>query len=279
MLDKESDFFQIANFYDGIMGSAFSDTRRVLIPLLNELGMLASSNFGQRITEQKKGEIDFSTSVDVRIEEQISDSIRRLNPDHEILGEEGGSSGHSEHQWVIDPIDGTFNFTTGIPFFAISIALLRKGLPILGIIYDPLRRELFYAEKGEGTWLEREQKKVSNTDRLANAMICLDIFPDDPNAKKNLELMIQLLPYVRSQRMLGTSALALAYLSCGRIDGFYHNHAYPWDVAAAQLLVEEAGGKITDYDNESFSTLCNEKKIVASNGLLHDQLAEHFRTN
>ncbi len=262
----------LTEYFDRAIGDSESDLRRTLLEIVINAGHQIMQSVGQAPQIKEKGAKDFATQTDISIENAILDSIRSQFPTHDLVGEETGSGGGSPYQWVVDPIDGTFNFVQGIPFFAVSVGLLHLGRPILAAVYDPARRELFFAQKGRGAWLGRDAIGVSTKRRLLDSALGLDLYYDDKTAEDNLDMMKRLVASVRTQRILGCAALGIAYVSCGRLDGYYHNHILPWDVAAGQLLVEEANGCVTDFSGRPFKPLDNDRTIVATNGLIHDEL-------
>lgn len=196
----------------------------------------------------EKANMDFATEVDRSVELEIRRDLHRAFPDHGFLGEETGASGHSRYRWVVDPIDGTSNFIHGIGHFAVSIALLDRNEPITGVIFDPLRNELFVAEKGRGALLDNRRLRVSARRELAGAMLATGFAP---RVRKQLASQLAitgaLLAEAEDIRRSGSAALDLAYVACGRFDAYYETGVKPWDIAAGVLLVREAGGHVGDY--------------------------------
>jgi myo-inositol-1(or 4)-monophosphatase len=225
-----------------------------------------------------KGAINLVTETDVAAELVITALLAEETPEIPIMAEETASSHALDAQrlWVVDPLDGTTNFAHGFPFFAVSIALLDHGRPVVGVVYAPLQDELFCAVKNCGVWLNDRSIKVTKTSRLIEALIGTG-FPYEiertlPTLVRQLET---LLPLVRDIRRAGAAALDLAYVACGRLDGFYELDLQPWDTAAGWLLVEEAGGLVSTLSGASYSVFRPE--ILASNSALHQQLLACFR--
>lgn len=236
-------------------------------------GRLIKERYEQPHDITMKGAINLVTETDLAAEAIISASLSNDTPDIMIMAEETITS-HSletDRYWVVDPLDGTTNFAHGFPYFAVSIALLDHGRPIVGAVYAPLLDELFCAAKGSGSWLNDRTVTVTKTRRLIEALIGTG-FPYE--IKHTLQGVIRqlevILPNVRDIRRAGAAALDLAYVSCGRLDGFYEINLHPWDTAAGWLLVEEAGGLVSVFSGGPYSTCLPE--IVASNGTLHRQL-------
>jgi myo-inositol-1(or 4)-monophosphatase len=199
------------------------------------------------IPVERKARHDYVSDVDHACEQVIRDYIGKHHRDHAILGEEGGRSGDSEHVWIVDPIDGTSNYLHGIPHFAISIALQVKGRLEAGVIYDPLREEMFTASRGQGAFLNSQRIRVSGRKDLSTAVVAT-AFPFRqrrlmPAYRAMFEAMFE---RVEDFRRAGTASLDLAYVACGRLDGYWELNLQPWDIAAGALLVQEAGGVVMD---------------------------------
>jgi myo-inositol-1(or 4)-monophosphatase len=223
-----------------------------------------------------KGDIDLVTEADIAAETAIVASLNEDAPGMRILAEES----HSEEEgtdrgtlWVIDPLDGTTNFAHGIPIFAVSIALMENGQPRIGIVYCPMQDELFCAGLGAGAWLNGEPISVTETDFLLQSLLATGFPYDIHTYLSDITRRIKtILPKVRDIRRMGAAAVDLAYVACGRLDGFWEYGLKPWDTAAGCLLVEEAGGRVTDFMGQPFSPF--KKEILASNGRLHPLLLE-----
>ena len=202
----------------------------------------------------EKDRHDYASEVDGLAEAEVIKELRRANPEYAILGEEGGllkgNRGPSRSIWVIDPLDGTSNYLRGIPHWCVSIALVEDGEPQHGVIFDPLRNELFTASRGGGAQLNDRRIRVSERRELSGAMIATGFAPRErARAGAQLECVRQLLRDAEDVRRSGSAALDLAYVACGRVDAYFEAGLKPWDIAAGALLVREAGGRIADFKN------------------------------
>jgi len=201
---------------------------------------------------QTKSPNDFVTEVDRAAEEAIISVLRETYPQHGILAEESGESGDSEYQWIIDPLDGTTNFIHGFPQYSISIALARNGVLEQAVVYDPTRNELFTATKGGGAYLNERRIRVSKRIRLSESLIGTGFpFREFDHVDAYLATFRELTQRTAGIRRPGSAALDLAYVACGRLDGFWEIGLKPWDMAAGVLLIQEAGGLVSDLSGES----------------------------
>ena len=204
------------------------------------------------VTVQSKAPNDFVTEVDRAAEAAIIEVLRDTYPDHAILAEESGRSGESEYCWIIDPLDGTTNFIHGFPQYAISIALAKNGQVEHGVVFDPVRNELFTASKGAGAFLNDRRIRVSRCTRLADSLIGTGFpFRSDDDLEAYIGAFRELTQKTSGLRRPGAAALDLSWVACGRIDGFWEAGLQTWDMAAGALLIQEAGGLVTDFDGES----------------------------
>jgi myo-inositol-1(or 4)-monophosphatase len=195
-----------------------------------------------------KDRYDFSTEVDKQAEAEIVKDLKRAYPDHAIHGEESGRQGHSRYTWVIDPLDGTSNFMRGLPHFSVSIALLEDGVPLHGVIYDPVRDELFTASKGAGAFLNDRRIRVAQRTGLEGALLGTGFpFRQRRRLPAQLRMVKVLLETAEDLRRSGSAALDLSYVAAGRMDGFFEFGLMPWDIAAGVLMVREAGGTCVDF--------------------------------
>ncbi len=228
---------------------------------------------GTTIFHKDGSKINLVTDADKACEELILKTIKSNFPDHAILSEEAGPiDGPGDYKWIIDPIDGTSNFAHGIPIFAISIAIAYKGKPIIGVIEIPGLKETFWAQEGKGAYIGNTPIHVSKTTDLGAALLATG-FPYERDGKrfnKNIELFAEIYKKTRGVRRMGSAAMDLAFLACGRYDAFWEFDLKPWDIAAGKILIEEAGGMVTNMDG----TLLNLKTaaFLGSNGLLHNEM-------
>lgn len=249
-------------------GRSGREAKEVAIQAAREAGELIMARFRKLEGIRYKGRRNIVTEADLQAEKRIQALIGAEFPLHQTLCEEGGQSGaDSEYIWVVDPLDGTRNYAAGIPHFCVSLALAEGGEVVLGVIYDPSRGELFYAERGKGAHLDGAPINVSRKTRFGAAVVGLDLGYHEGRGLGALEVASALWPGVGSFRVMGSAALGLAYAACGRFDLYFHHFVYPWDLAAGQLLVREAGGIITQRDG-SPCTL-ESKDLVAANRSLH----------
>lgn len=225
----------------------------------------------------EKAPNDFVTEVDQRVEEEIISVIHKAYPSHAILGEEGGELAGDDYQWIIDPIDGTRNFIHGFPHFAVSIAVAHKGKIEHGVIYDPLRQELFTATRGKGAQLNERRIRIAERKQLNEGLLGTGFayrHTDKNNPLQN-QILGAILPISNDLRRAGAATLDLAYVACGRLDAFWEIGLKMWDMAAGQLLVKEAGGMICDpWGGEDYLKTGN---IVAANPVLMRQFLKTIR--
>ena len=224
----------------------------------------------ERELKYKEGRANIVTDVDVLVEKQIIAVLQREYPDYNILSEETAAiTNDSEYTWVIDPLDGTNNYVHGIPFYSVAIALTNSYEVLLGLTYDPWRKELFVAQKGAGAWLNGQPITVSERTTLEGSFIGCDMGYDPEDGAGMLEGFRNSWPQMCGLRIMGSAVLGLSYVACGRLDLYIHPHLYPWDVTGGLLLIKEAGGKITDWEGEP-ATIYG-KQIVAGNETVHHQ--------
>ncbi len=244
--------------------------KEIAIKAALEAGKILKENFGKIANSQidVKQKFDFVTFVDHNSEKTIISIIREHYPDHKFYAEESARDDKAEYRWIIDPLDGTTNYIHGFPGFSISIALEHNQEIVLGVIYDPMRNELFLAEKGKGATLNGEPIHVSDISDPAKSMLTTG-FPF--RIKEYLDVYLEafklLFMQVSGIRRLGSAALDLSYLACGRCEGFWEIGLSPWDIAAGYLLVQEAGGQVTDFAGKDSPIWTG--NVVASNVLCH----------
>ncbi len=244
--------------------------------LLNHFG-----NVSDKMIRQKT-ENDFLSFVDEESERVIIETIRSRFPQHSFLAEESGASeNESPHRWIIDPLDGTKNYLSGIPVFAVSIALEYKNELVLGVIYEPVRKELFWAEKGRGAWLNDRPIRVSAKTTLSKSLIATGFpFKAKQFLPEYLNAFEEIFTQCTGMRRAGAAAVDLAWLAAGRFDGFWELGLQPWDVAAGAVLIREAGGQISDFwggDGFLFNHYLTAGSIVVHKELT-GILRKHFKT-
>lgn len=228
--------------------------------------------YGHRLdVEAKTTAIDLVTRVDRTCESIIQGSLRKRFPDHWLLGEETGWSAGAAGQpvWLVDPLDGTSNFVHGVPFFAISLALMVEQKLAVGIVYDPLSDELFTAVRNGGAYLNGRRIRVDDQAGLATSFLATRT-PAAGERVENMGNLARVVPRCRGVRSLGAAALEMAYVAAGRLTGFWELRLNAWDVAAATLLIQEAGGRVTRVDGST--PQLEQGSIVATNGHVHDEL-------
>jgi myo-inositol-1(or 4)-monophosphatase len=233
-----------------------------------EAGEVLREGFGWQHSVRYKGEVDLVTEVDEQAERVIREILLGAFPSYGMLAEEGGRlSGEEDARWIVDPLDGTTNYAHGLPIFAISISLERAGEVVLGMVHDPIREETYVAERGRGATLNGEPVRVSDTDELIQALIATGFPYDREKMPEALELFGRFAALTRGMRRLGSTALDLCYVAAGRLDGYYERGIWAWDIAAGSLVLEEAGGKVTNYRGGELNL--EGREIVASNRALH----------
>lgn len=253
--------------------------RTVAVRAAQEAGALLRSRLGQPRDVEFKGIVDLVTDADRASETLIANQIRAAFPDHRIIGEEGARGAGEQaggerppYGWLIDPLDGTTNFAHAYPHFAVSIALERNGVLQVGVVYDPMRDELFVAERGQGATLNERPLRVSTTDRLIRALIATG-FPYDLDQRgEAMATWEGFLNTAQGTRRDGSAALNLCYVAAGRLDGFWERPLNAWDMGAGALMVMEAGGRVTGYNGGPFDPYGRE--IIASNGHLHQAMRQ-----
>ena len=254
------------------------------IQVAREAGNVLVDRLGRALQVSNKGAIDLVTEADLASEKLIIERVRSHYPRHAILAEESGASEEnpanprgSEWRWIIDPLDGTTNYAHGYPCFCVSIGVERAGQLELGVVYDPMRNEMFAAERGQGATLNERPIRVSQVEELGRAMVCTG-FPYNVRERPDFARdFTNFTMEAQAVRRDGSAALDLAYVACGRFDGFWEDGLNPWDVAAGVLLIEEAGGKVTNFDGASLDIYS--PKVLASNSLVHESMRKvlHYR--
>lgn len=219
-----------------------------------------------------KSEINLVTEVDKASEKMIIDCISKDFPDHDILAEEGqGPRKDSMYKWIIDPLDGTTNFAHSYPLWCVSIALESQGEIVLGVVYDPVKDEMFVAIKGQGAYLNGKKITVSPHKPLKKALMATGFAYNLREVENNnFEHFTNMLMQAQSVRRDGVAAIDLCYVACGRYDGYWELNLFPWDMAAGLIILEEAGGKVTLFNGGPFTVY--DKEILATNALIHNDV-------
>ncbi len=246
------------------------------IQTARDAGRVLAERFGRALEITNKSELDLVTESDLASERLIIDRIKTHYPRHAILAEESGASEpadrekESDWRWIIDPLDGTTNYAHGYPCFCVSIGLENKGRMEIGVVYDPMRDEMFTAERGRGAALNGRRIQVSPTPTLAGALLCTG-FPYDVRQRNQFARhFANFIMAAQGVRRDGAAALDLAYVAAGRFDGFWEEGLKPLDVAAGALIIEEAGGRVSNYLGEPLNIYT--PPVVASNGLVHEEM-------
>lgn len=220
-----------------------------------------------------KGAINIVTDVDEKAEDLIVKKLKKAFPEYGILAEESPEEKKGDCKWIIDPIDGTTNFAHGFPFFAVSIALEKQGETVLGVVYDPIRDELFTAIKAKGAFLNKKRIRVSKVKEMEKSFLATGFAYNFKTSKQNnIENFTNFMMASMAVRRAGAATLDLCYVACGRFDGFWELDLCPWDTAAAELIIREAGGRVSKIDGTKFSNYG--KNMLASNGLIHKHMVK-----
>jgi myo-inositol-1(or 4)-monophosphatase len=244
-----------------------------LVDISKQAGAYLLSQAGRDILIEHKGRIDLVTHADKASQKMIIKKIEKRFPGHAIIAEEGyEKSGKKGFAWYIDPLDGTTNFVHGVPMFCVSVALYKESSPMVGVCYNPATRETFYAEKRKGSFLNGKRIQVSATRNLIDALVATGFPYKSENLKKVMESFFNVVRGVQGIRRLGSAALDLCYVACGRFDAFWEMELKPWDMAAGVLILEEAGGKVTSMDGTVFEL--NKGNIAASNKIIHNKFLQ-----
>ena len=251
-----------------------------MLPTLNDLihfakgaGEILMGGYGKKHQVQHKGRTDLVTEIDRDSENYLVNQIRTHFANHTIIAEESGHlAGQNDHCWFVDPLDGTSNYAHGVPIFSVTLAYAFKGKVQLGVVYDPTRDQCFSAERGKGAWLNGNAIHVSQTSQLIDSMLVTG-FPYDlkDNQNNNIDNFTRFFYRAQSIRRLGSAAIDVAYVAAGWYDGYWEVSIYPWDIAAGTLMVEEAGGVVTDLNGDP-DYLKPPYAIIATNYNLHPKM-------
>jgi len=240
-----------------------------------EAGALLAAYFERHIGFELKAEYDLVTEADRASEQLVIDRLRSHFPTHSIVAEEsGGHAGTSDYCWYVDPLDGTTNFAHGFPMFNVTMALEHEGELIAGVIFDPVRNEMFASERESGAYLNNRRIHVSTVDRLNDALVATGFPSRKRHLHVNVNFYYQLAMLTHGVRRAGSAALDLAYVASGRLDGFWEFGLNPWDMAAGILLIREAGGKCSDMEGGPVNL--RGRHLLADNGLVHEAMLAVF---
>ena len=247
--------------------------KTILIQAAATAGTIIKKYFqGQFSIHNKEGINNLVTEVDTKAETAIIDMIKKHFPEHSIISEEIGKiEKNSDYKWIIDPIDGTVNFAHGIPICCVSIALSYRDQVQLGAVYNPIMNELFFAERGKGAFLNDQPIKVSKKTDFRKACLVTGFpYKWPENNEHPIKVFERFILEGLPVRRLGSAAIDLCWVACGRFDGFWEYNLNPWDIAAGYLIVEEAGGRITNFEGAPYSVY--DKQTLATNGLIHEEM-------
>jgi myo-inositol-1(or 4)-monophosphatase len=257
--------------------------------IAREAGARLREFFAQGVETEYKGDVDLVTVADRTVEKLIRTRLGEAFPEHGVYGEEGTRERmEGEFRWYVDPLDGTTNFAHGFPQFCVSLGLEHRpvqnaresaaeqdGKIVAGVIYDPMRDELYTAEEGRGAWLNGKPMHVSRIEDLAESLVSTGFPSRKRHESPNVHFYQEFTLRSHGVRRAGSAALDLAYVACGRLEAFWEFNLNPWDTAAGVLLVEEAGGLLTDFAGGAFQL--NSKEVLASNGLIHAEMVALFK--
>lgn len=247
--------------------------KETLLRAARDAGNIMQQHFNGTYKISSKSSInDLVTEVDKLSEAAIVKDIRAQFPDHDILSEEAGElAGNSAYKWIVDPIDGTVNYAHGVPVCCVSIGVEKEGSIIMGAVYNPFMNEFYFAEKGEGATLNDKKILVSENKNIESAFLVTG-FPYQWEDMKNdpMEIFSYFVKQGSPVRRMGSAAIDLCWVACGRFDGFWEHNLNAWDAAAGFLIVEEAGGKVTDFKGDVYSPY--QRKLIATNGFIHKDL-------
>ncbi len=254
--------------------------------IAREAGALLREFYHRGVATEYKGDVDLVTEADRASEALIKQRLAERFPEHGIYGEEGTRERLSgEYRWYVDPLDGTTNFAHGFPIFCVLLGLEKRspglaededGEMVAGVTYDPLRDELFVAERGKGAWLNGKRISVSKTKKLQESLTATGFPSQKRHRSPNVHFYHEITLRSHGVRRAGAAGIDLAYVACGRLDGFWEFKLNPWDTSAGYLLIEEAGGTVTHFDGGKFTL--DSREVLATNGLIQGEMVEIFET-
>lgn len=247
--------------------------------LVKEAGAMLLVNMDDKKVISKSGTANFVTEIDIKVQDKVTHGLKQILPESNIIAEETADNEFylGKYTWVLDPVDGTTNLMYGFKFSAISLGLFVDGQAYAGIVYNPYLNEMFTAQKGNGAYVNENQIKVTENRLLKDSLITFGTSPYDRNkADETFRITKNVFLKCRDVRRTGSAALDICNVAAGRIDGFYEMELQPWDYAGASIILEEAGGKITDWNGKKLDYISKTAAIV-SNGYIHDELMESIR--
>jgi myo-inositol-1(or 4)-monophosphatase len=252
-----------------------TDFMNPAIEIAREAGTLIAQLSSQPLEIKYKRRSDLVTIADKKSEALIVGHLRAKFPDHNIVAEEGGNhASSSEYCWYVDPLDGTTNYAHGYPVYSVSLGLAFRNEVVAGVVFDPTRNEMFWAERGAGAFLNGHRLRVSSTETLSEGLVATGFPPFASNHDLNVEFYFRFTELSHGVRRAGSAAIDLCSVAAGRFDGFWELKLNPWDKAAGTLIVTEAGGKVSDVRGEAFDLLGDD--VFASNGIVHDEMVKTF---
>ncbi len=249
------------------------------IDLVKEVSKLLLESMEDKRVVTKSGSANFVTEIDLKVQEIIVSRLKQILPDSNIIAEETQKNSFSlgKYTWILDPVDGTTNLMYGYKYSAISLGLVVDGIPYAGIVYNPYLCELFTAQKGKGAFVNGQPIEVTKSEALADSLITFGTSPyDRGKADETFRITKNVFLKCRDVRRTGSAALDICNVAAGRMDGFYEMELQPWDYAAASIILEEAGGKITDWQGNKLSYI-SKAAAIASNNYIHDELMEAIK--
>lgn len=251
----------------------------IAVDAARQAGKLLLEGFHQHHSLLYKGDINFATEVDHRSEVLIAHILKDSFPEDGFVGEENTLRNQTAHRkWIVDPLDGTTNYARGYPYFAVSIGLEEDGIPLLGVVYNPILDEMFSAQRGQGAALNGSPIHVSDTATLGQALLASGFPYEVWNTEKdNMAEFMKMVKRTMSVRNDGSAALDICYTACGRLDGYWEQHVQPWDIAAGVVILTEAGGQASLYDGSPFDLYGH--SMLASNGSLHQTILQVLKSD
>lgn len=245
--------------------------KKIAIDAAREAGIVLNESFQKTKTMSLKGKGDIVTDIDVQVEKIILDAIKSSFPDHNILSEEAGTiGGNSPYTWVVDPIDGTTNYYYGMNPYRVGICLLENKKPILNVLYNPTKNEMYMAQIGGGAFINDKRIMVNNNSDLKNSVVMFHLSSKKEPRIKTLSILENIADGVMHMRMYGSSLAQMSYVAAGKFDVYFNISQKPWDILPASLLIQEAGGRVTDIKGGEITS--DSTSVVATNGKVHDQI-------